>query len=176
MVSILLILVSKGIVSKVFSDENNLFHIQTAISLAAMSYQTYPLYFSGNTKFTRPYVYTYGSPRVGHPVFASRYNHVVTNSIRIFNIHDIIPTLPSRAYPPPFTKNGLYYRHVASRYPIDFQLNSLAVHNHEIVCYFKFLSRENPRYTEGLCAENEGFCPDTEMCVPFLRGCRFSPS
>ncbi|GED59066.1 lipase family protein [Brevibacillus formosus] len=124
-----------------------------------------------NTKFTRPFVYTYGSPRVGDPVFASRFNETVKNSIRIVNVHDIIPTLPSKVYPPPFTKKGLYYQHVDRKYLLDFQLNSLAVRNHEIVCYFKFLAQEEPGFTERLCVENEGFCPDTGMCVPFLGGC-----
>ncbi|MFI8712823.1 lipase family protein [Brevibacillus brevis] len=124
-----------------------------------------------NTKFTGPFVYTYGSPRVGDPVFASRFNETVKNSVRIVNVHDIIPTLPSKVYPPPFTKKGLYYQHVDREHLLDFQLNSLAVRNHEIVCYFKFLAQEDPGFTERLCVENEGFCPDTGMCVPFLGGC-----
>ncbi|TQK74541.1 hypothetical protein FB479_101137 [Brevibacillus sp. AG162] len=44
-------------------------------------------------------------------------------------------------------------------YLLGFQLNSLAVRNHEIVCYFKFLAQEDPGFTERLCAENEEFCP-----------------
>lgn len=124
-----------------------------------------------NTGFNHPFVYTYGSPRVADPVFVSRFNQTVTNSIRIFNVHDIIPTLPDQAYPPPFTKKGLYYRHVNMRYPLSFQLNSLAVRNHEIVCYFKNLSQQNPAFTKALCNENPGFCPDTGICVPFTGTC-----
>ncbi|NGQ95789.1 lipase family protein [Brevibacillus sp. SYP-B805] len=125
-----------------------------------------------NTGFKNPIVYTYGSPRVGDPDFVSRFNQTVRNSIRIFNVHDIIPTLPANAYPPPFTKKGLFYQHVDTKVPLSFQLNSLAVRNHEIVCYFKNLSQQNPDFTKALCTENPGFCPDTGICVPFLEICR----
>ncbi|MGG1661186.1 lipase family protein [Brevibacillus sp. NRS-1366] len=127
--------------------------------------------FALNTKFNNPFVYTYGSPRVGDPAFASRFNQSVKNSIRIANVHDIIPTLPDQAYLPPFTKRGIYYRHVNKKYPLSFQLNSLAARNHEIVCYFNFLSERNPEFTKSLCAANQGFCPDTELCVPFIGIC-----
>ncbi len=126
---------------------------------------------SVNTGFKTPFVYTYGSPRVADPVFASLFNQTVKNSNRIYNLHDIIPTLPDKAYSPPFTLNGLYYRHVNIKYPLSFQLNSLAVRNHEIVCYFKYLSHRNPEFTKALCDENPGFCPDTGLCVPFVGIC-----
>ncbi|WP_410511685.1 lipase family protein [Paenibacillus sp. BR2-3] len=125
-----------------------------------------------NTPFKNPVVYTYGSPRVADPVFASRFNQAVKNSFRISNVHDIIPTLPAQAYPPPFTKKGLFYRHVDTKVPLSFQLNSLPVRNHEIVCYFKYLSQQNPDFTKALCDENPGFCPDTGLCVPFIGICR----
>ncbi|MCY9530213.1 MULTISPECIES: lipase family protein [Paenibacillus] len=124
-----------------------------------------------NTPFTKPIVYTYGSPRVASPTFASKFDLTVKNSIRIVNIHDIIPTLPERSYPPPFTKDGITYEHVKTKYPISFQLNSLANRNHEIVCYFKNLSKKNPYYASLLCEENPGLCPDTSWCVPFKGIC-----
>ncbi|QGQ45486.1 lipase family protein [Metabacillus sediminilitoris] len=127
--------------------------------------------FAVNTRFKNPFVYTYGSPRVADPDFASRFNQTVKNSVRIYNVHDIIPTLPDHAYPPPFTKKGLYYRHVNMKYPLSFQLNSLPVRNHEIVCYFKNLSQQNPDFTKVFCAKNPGFCPDTGLCVPFIGIC-----
>ncbi|VBB08303.1 lipase (class 3) [Lucifera butyrica] len=119
-----------------------------------------------NTNFKFPIVYTYGSPRTGDPDFAFRFNQVIKNSIRIFNVHDIIPTLPEKAYPPPFTKEGLYYRHVNNNYPLSFQLNSLA-RNHYINCYFNNLSQMNPGFAKALCYDNPGFCPDTGLCIPF---------
>lgn len=124
-----------------------------------------------NTGFGNPIVYTYGSPRVGDPDFAFRFNRVVTNSIRIFNVHDVIPTLPEQAYPPPFTEEGLYYRHVGIRYPLSFQLNSLA-RDHYISCYFNNLAKKNPAFAQKLCYENPGFCPDTGICVPFKGTCQ----
>ncbi|TVX92361.1 lipase family protein [Paenibacillus agilis] len=124
-----------------------------------------------NTKFHKPIVYTYGSPRVGDPTFAAKYDRVVKNSVRVFNVHDIIPLIPDKVYPPPFTKEGLYYQHVKRKYPISFQLNSVAGLNHNIVCYFNTLSKKNPAYTKAICQPNPGFCPATGVCVPFLGGC-----
>ncbi|QGQ45485.1 lipase family protein [Metabacillus sediminilitoris] len=123
-----------------------------------------------NTGFKNPFVYTYGSPRIGDPVFASRFNQVVKNSIRIVNIHDSFPTFPAKKYPPPFTEEGLYYQHVKTKYPISFQLNNTP-RNDAIACYFKYLSKMNPDFSKALCNENLGFCPDTEMCVPFRGTC-----
>ncbi|SFJ08078.1 triacylglycerol lipase [Brevibacillus centrosporus] len=128
-----------------------------------------------NTKFKNPFVYTYGSPRVADPVFATRFNQTVKNSFRIANVHDIIPTLPAKAYPPPFTKSGLFYRHVNTKHLLSFQLNSLAARNHEIVCYFKFLSEGNSAYASTLCEQNPGFCPDTAGCVPYTGVCSEVP-
>lgn len=124
-----------------------------------------------NTSFKTLRTYTYGSPRVADPVFAAHYNRTIKKSFRIENIHDIIPTLPDRLYPPPFTKKGLKYQHVKMKVPLSFQLNSLPVRNHEIVCYFKYISVKDPRYTQALCTLNPGFCPSTEMCVPFKGIC-----
>ncbi|WP_338787110.1 lipase family protein [Metabacillus sp. FJAT-53654] len=123
-----------------------------------------------NTGFKNPFVYTYGSPRIGDPVFASRFNQVVKNSIRIVNIHDSFPTFPAKKYPPPFTEEGLYYQHVKTKYPISFQLNNTP-RNDAIACYFKYLSKMNPDFSKALCDKNPGFCPDTEMCIPFRGTC-----
>ncbi|MGC5328310.1 lipase family protein [Brevibacillus sp. SYSU BS000544] len=119
-----------------------------------------------NTKFKNPIVYTYGSPRVGNPDFASRFNQVVKNSVRIVNIHDSFPTFPAKKYPPPFTKEGISYQHVQSRFPISFQLNNTP-RNDAISCYFKNLSQQNPDFAKTLCNENPGFCPNTKMCIPY---------
>ncbi|MGG0175931.1 lipase family protein [Gottfriedia acidiceleris] len=123
-----------------------------------------------NTDFKTPFVYTFGSPRVADPEFSHRFNQVVKNSVRIFNVHDIIPTLPAESYPPPFTARGLYYRHVNDQFPVSFQLNSIA-RNHYIGCYFNQMSRLNPEYANSLCTNNPGFCPNTKICVPFNGNC-----
>lgn len=124
-----------------------------------------------NTAFENPFVYTYGSARVGDPEFADRFNKTVKNSLRIFNIHDSYPTFPDPVYPPPFTEQGLFYQHVATKYPIAFQLNNTP-RNDSIGCYFKNLSKMNPDFAKALCAGNPGFCPDTEMCFPFQKTCK----
>ncbi|WP_088072094.1 lipase family protein [Gottfriedia luciferensis] len=123
-----------------------------------------------NTDFNHPFVYTFGSPRVADPEFAYRFDQRVKNSARIFNVHDIIPTLPAEAYPPPFTAKGLYYRHVNNNYPVSFQLNSIA-RNHYISCYFNTLSKLDPEFTSALCAKNPGFCPNIKICTPFKGDC-----
>ncbi|MBO9606967.1 MAG: lipase family protein [Paenibacillaceae bacterium] len=71
-----------------------------------------------NTRFRQIAAYSYGSPRVGNPTFASLFDQVVPGSFRIANLHDVIPTLPAAAYPPPFTADGLYYRHVGTQVPL----------------------------------------------------------
>ncbi|AJY75407.1 lipase family protein [Paenibacillus beijingensis] len=123
-----------------------------------------------NTAFKNPFVYTYGSPRVGDPDFAFRFNKEVKNSVRIVNIHDSYPTFPAQTYPPPFTKEGITYQHVKTKYPISFQLNNVP-RNDGIACYFKNLSPKNPDFAKALCNENPGFCPDTKMCFPFRGTC-----
>ncbi|ATW25440.1 lipase family protein [Candidatus Formimonas warabiya] len=138
----------------------------TGYSLGAALAVLAALDIAVNTGFQHPIVYTYGSPRVGDPDFACRFNQTVKNSIRIFNVHDVIPTIPAQAYPPPFTEEGLYYRHVNMKVPLSFQLNSIA-RDHYISCYFKNLSKKNPGFARTLCEENPGFCPDTGICVPF---------
>jgi predicted lipase len=64
---------------------------------------------AANTAFTNPAVYTFGSPRTGDSLFASTYDQVVTNSYRIANRVDIVPTLP-----PPID-----YEHVLNPYELN---------------------------------------------------------
>ncbi|WP_433753400.1 lipase family protein [Paenibacillus amylolyticus] len=122
-----------------------------------------------NTGFKHPFVYTYGSPRIGDPNFVSRFNSTVKHSTRIVNIHDTFPTFPACRYPPPFTKRGITYQHVKTKIPISFQLNNVS-RNDSIACYFNKLSQKNPEFAKALCNKNPGFCPDAGMCFPF-QGC-----
>lgn len=119
-----------------------------------------------NTEFRNPIVYTYGCSRVGDPDFVEEFDDVVKNSINVFNVYDIIHYMPDKAYPPPFTEEGIYYKHVETSYPVSFQLNSIA-RNHSISCYFKNLSEDNPESASALCCETPGFCPDAGLCIPF---------
>jgi len=127
--------------------------------------------FAVNTRFENPVIYTYGSPRIGDPEFVFRFDQVVKNSARVVNVHDPYPTFPDKKYPPPFTAEGLYYQHVKTKFPIAFQLNNTS-RNDAISCYFKSLSQFNSDFSQSLCAENPGFCPDTEMCYPFEGACK----
>jgi len=123
-----------------------------------------------NSDFDNLSVYTFGSPRVADPEFAYRYNQIVKRSFRIYNVHDIIPTLPAEAYPPPFTSKGLYYRHVNNNFQVSFQLNSIA-RNHYIGCYFNTVSRLDPEFTSALCLNNPDFCPSIKICTPYNGNC-----
>jgi Lipase (class 3) len=49
---------------------------------------------ASNTPFKTPEVFTYASPRTGTPLFASTFNQVVPNSLRIAHRVDIVPKLP----------------------------------------------------------------------------------
>lgn len=49
-------------------------------------------------RMTPPTVYTFGSPRVGDATFVSVYNRFITDSWRIANRIDIVPTLPISPY------------------------------------------------------------------------------
>ncbi|MEC2128361.1 lipase family protein [Brevibacillus centrosporus] len=124
-----------------------------------------------NTKFEQPFVYTYGSPRIGDPAFAHRFNQTIENSFRIVNIHDPYSTFPDPKYPPPFTTEGIVYQHVSTKFPIAFQLENTP-RNDAIACYFKGLRQLNPIFSQSLCTQNPGFCPDTEMCMPFEGVCK----
>ncbi len=142
----------------------------TGYSLGAALAVLAALDIAVNTPFINPKVYTYGSPRTGDPEFVSRFDQTIENSIRIVNVHDVIPTIPARKYEPPFTKEGIYYQHVRRMYPVSFQLDSIA-RAHYISCYFNCMSKNNPDYAKALCAKNPGFCPETEICVPFTGIC-----
>ena len=114
-----------------------------------------------NTQFKNPILYTFAASRIGDPNFVSNFNKNVKNSIRIYNVHDFVPTLPSREYPPPFTKEGLVYKHINTAYPLSFQLNNTHF-NHKILYYFYNLSKSKPTFTNELSNTNPGFCPAIE--------------
>jgi predicted lipase len=64
---------------------------------------------AANSAITTPAVYTFGSPRTGDSLFARTFDQVVTNSFRIANRVDIVPTLP-----PPVD-----YDHVLNPYEVN---------------------------------------------------------
>lgn len=115
--------------------------------------------FAVNTAQKNTIVYTYAAGRPGDMAFAKKYNQLVKNSYRIFNVHDFIPTLPAAEYPPPFTEEGLFYEHVNISVPISFQLNNVFL-NHRINCYFQKLGDQDSTYTNELRITSPGFCPE----------------
>ncbi|KNZ41497.1 lipase family protein [Acetobacterium bakii] len=125
-----------------------------------------------NTAVKNPYVYTYAAGRPGDPDFIQNYNEHVENSFRIFNVHDLIPTLPAAEYPPPFTEEGLVYEHVSMPFPVDFQLNNVFL-NHRINCYFEKLGELDTEYMTDLRIKNPGFCPEAinlqELAISMLK-------
>jgi triacylglycerol lipase len=112
-----------------------------------------------NTVYTSPVIYTLAAGRVGDQVFASQFNAAIKNSFRIYNEHDLIPTLPAEQYPSPFTEDGLAYQHVEVAHPLLFQKDNMLL-NHRINCYFEAISVEDPVFTAALRATALGFCPD----------------
>jgi triacylglycerol lipase len=119
-----------------------------------------------HSPFHHPKVYTYASPRVGNPTFATAYNQKIRESIRIVNVHDYIPLEPQTPILPPFAKHGLVYQHVKGYFPISFQCKKgnspLAfplLKNHDLDAYFSALSKLDPVYTTHICRKNPKFCP-----------------
>jgi hypothetical protein len=79
---------------------------------------------AANTAFSQPLVYTFASPRVGDPIFASVYNKVVPNTARYDNRLDLVPKLPL----PPF------YEHVAQEFDLNPAQNNLPVVAYNLNC------------------------------------------
>jgi triacylglycerol lipase len=88
---------------------------------------------ASNTGFKAPFVYTYGSPRVGDKSFAAAYNRAFgARSFRIANTCDIVPSVP---FPSPILGFlGGYFTHVET--PIDFTVQEEdSEKNHDINTY-----------------------------------------
>jgi triacylglycerol lipase len=113
---------------------------------------------AANSKFKSPVVYTYASPRVGNPKFALRYNRLLSNRHRIYNINDLVPDLPPLVYRSPKTDRTYFYIHVKKGYELSFQNGSVSA-NHALPSYFRELAKLSPAYTREMCARNPGFCP-----------------
>lgn len=63
--------------------------------------------------------YSFASPRVGNPSFVSTFNSIVTNSFRVANTEDIVPTLP------PAIIESILYEHIANDICFTKNLGSL---------------------------------------------------
>lgn len=111
-----------------------------------------------NTGFKTPSVYTYGSPRVGNPAFASLFNRRTGPHYRIYNTNDIVPELPPFIYRTPRSDQVYHYLHVKKGAELTYQAGSMSA-NHAISGYFTELAKLDPRYAEQLQSRTPGFCP-----------------
>ncbi|MFC7441752.1 lipase family protein [Laceyella putida] len=133
-----------------------------------------------NTAYKKPKVYTSASPRVGDPHFVAAFNQAIQESVRIANVHDYIPLQPQANIFPPFIRSGLFYRHVKTLFPLNFQCKSkpfALFRNHMIQNYFNALRQRDRNFANRMCEANPGFCPKMtdDPCqlrletIPFFR-------
>lgn len=73
-------------------------------------------------------LYTYASPRVGTPEFATQHSHLLPNSYRVVNLGDTIPLTP------PFEVYGNRYSHIGQMWSFLANTGDIA-RNHMIVTY-----------------------------------------
>lgn len=111
-----------------------------------------------NTRFKEPSIYTYGSPRVGNPDFASHFNRRTGPRYRIYNTNDIVPELPPFIYRTPRSEQVYHYLHVKKGVELTYQAGSMSA-NHAISGYYAELAKLDPRYAEQLQSRTPGFCP-----------------
>ena len=113
---------------------------------------------AANTSFNSPHLYTYGSPRVGDPDFATAFKQYLINSYRYANLFDVVSHAPPVIYKLPKREKKYYYRHVHTHSSLSFHNKSIGG-NHIIGSYFAELSKLQPEFTRLLCLTNPGFCP-----------------
>jgi len=106
---------------------------------------------SVNTPF-RPVMYNFGGARVGNPGFASRYNSLVANSIRVVNAYDVIPLLPPTVIKSSLTERAWFYRHVRSKHRIRVQTGDINK-NHLIETYLDALLLQNDQGTADILGQ-----------------------
>ncbi|GGG88674.1 lipase family protein [Paenibacillus radicis (ex Gao et al. 2016)] len=117
---------------------------------------------AANTNHTAPQLFTYGSPRVGDPEFATVFTTYVPNSYRLANLYDIVTYAPPAVYKLPMQEKKYYYSHVPTLVSLSFQHGSIKA-NHMVGSYFAELSKLQPIFTAELCTANPGFCPNVEI-------------
>lgn len=155
----------EGILSALSKIESGKTLYITGHSLGAALATMCAVDLSANTDYRSPYLFTYGSPRVGDPAFAKVSTRYVPNSYRIANPFDVVTYTPPSIYKLPKREKRYYYSHVQTLNPQSFQNGAVGL-NHIIGSYFTALSKLQPEFTEQLCQANPGFCPLIEVKVP----------
>ncbi|MCG7406610.1 lipase family protein [Paenibacillus sp. ACRRX] len=117
---------------------------------------------AANTTCNSPYLFTFGSPRVGDPAFTKAFASYVLNTYRIANHFDVVPHAPPTIYKLPKREKRYYYHHIQTLSSLSFQNGSIAL-NHMIGNYFAELAQLKPKFTQLLCLTNPGFCPVLEV-------------
>lgn len=114
---------------------------------------------AANSKFRRPRIVTFGSPRVGDPAFVNAFRRYVRDSVRIYNANDWIPHFPPRSV------LGFHYRHVGR--PVELRFNrGSPLANHRIASYFGALCAASPEGCTNVCSGQTGFCPGQSSYFP----------
>jgi len=107
----------------------------------------------------RPFVYTFGAPRVGDPAFAAAFNRRIPSCHRVYNRFDVVPRLPPLLYKSPRTGKVYPYMHVKSGYRLNFRNGSVSA-NHILGGYFAELAKLDPDYVRELIRRNPDFVPE----------------
>ncbi|OXM82435.1 lipase family protein [Paenibacillus rigui] len=105
---------------------------------------------AANSKFKQPLVYTFGSPKVGDPVFAAAFDRTIEHSVRVVNTNDLVPQLPP-------SMEGSIYSHVKGLVEITIHRSNV-FSNHHILQYHRKLAELDPSYAEAMCGTHPGFC------------------
>lgn len=95
---------------------------------------------SVNTDIDNILMCNFAGPRVGNPQFAKVYNSMIKNTLRVVNVHDIVPMLPPMAVYSPFSGQTWLYLHTTGTFHINAQSGSIAG-NHSINTYIKALEK-----------------------------------
>jgi len=120
---------------------------------------------AANTRFRRPIVYTFGSPRVGDPTFARSFAGKTESCYRVNNRFDAVTHLPPTTYKMPKRDKTFYYEHVRKPETLAFHNGSVAG-NHVIGSYYAELASRDPYFAEQLAERNPGFCPSLYRAFP----------
>ena len=91
-----------------------------------------------NLRFRRLAVYTFASPRVGNPLFATAFNREISASVRVVNVHDLVPRLPPAFLPLPEPRAMLRYQHVRREFALAAQTGTVRG-NHSLHTYMEAL-------------------------------------
>jgi triacylglycerol lipase len=145
-------LVRNGVIDTLFNLSNRKKLYIAGHSLGGALATLCALDVAVNTKFKKPILYTFGSPRVGNSTFVTSYKNIIEQSIRVANAYDMVPRFP------PQSLLGMKYHHIEKELPVRFLFFN-PLDNHEIGHYFKKLCSLSPAFYSRLSKRNPQLCP-----------------